>query len=535
MASREHLARHLPPGDGERFRTRCRQLLDLPETVRALNERFVAGRLTEETEAFDRLEKYPLTANQRRAIVTSEDTTLVIAGAGTGKTSTIIGKVDYLVRRGLAQPDQVLVLAYARKASEELKERLGLLGAAGGAHVSTFHALGLRIVAEVEGAKPSISPLAEDAKALRRFLHERARELLSDPEGQRLLVAFLASHLDDEILGPGPDASGDARIRHERALGLRAINGQKLKSREEVRIANWLTVSGIAWEYERPYPEPTATPWRRQYQPDFYLPDYDLYLEHFGIDARGEPASGIDGAAYRQAMEWKRALHRLHGTTLVETYSYLKDRGGLIDNLEHLLASHGVVPQQLSEEDKAAITADGNRPFSDFVNLIAQFLSLYQGAGSDRVAVEARAKSKRDRGFLEIFWRLFDAYRAELNRTGRIDFDDMINRARDYVRANRFRGNFTHILVDEFQDISLNRLGLLIELRSQAPHGRLFVVGDDWQSIYRFAGSDVGIIITHLPDHVGAIARVDLDIAFRYPQELLVATSAFVTANPSQL
>ncbi|CAA9538184.1 MAG: DNA helicase IV [uncultured Thermomicrobiales bacterium] len=534
IAKRPHLARYLAPADAETFRTRCRQLRDLPETVRDLNERFLVGRLAEDSGAFDRLETNPLTENQRRAIVTSEDTTLVIAGAGTGKTSTIIGKVDYLVRRGLAKPAQVLVLAYARRAGEELKDRLGRLGAAGGAHVSTFHALGLRIVAEVEGTKPSLSPLADDDDARRRFLRERARELLSDSEGQRLLVAFLASHLDDEVLAPGPDASGDARIRHEQALGLRAISGQKLKSREEVRIANWLTLNGIAWEYERPYPVPTATPWHRQYQPDFYLPDYDLYLEHFGINERGEPAPGIDGAAYRQAMEWKRALHSHHGTTLVETYSYMKDRGGLIANLEALLSSYGVVPQPLSGDDVATITADNNRPFTDFVNLLAQFLSLHQGAGSDRAAVESRARSKRDRVFLEIFWRVFDAYRAELYRTGRIDFDDMINRARDYVRTGRFRSDFTHVLVDEFQDISLNRLGLLQELRAQRPHGRLFVVGDDWQSIYRFAGSDVGII-THLSDRVGATARVDLDVIFRYPQELLDATGAFVTANPGQL
>src|SRR5690606_34958848 len=75
--------------------------------------------------------------------------------------------------------------------------------------------------------------------------------------------------------------------------------------------------------------------------------------------------------------------------------------------------------------------------------------------------------------------------------------------------------------------------GLVLDLRAQ--HAcRLFFVGDDWQSIYRFNGSDVGII-THLPARVGATARVDLDTAFRYPQELLDLSSRFITSNPAQL
>ncbi|MCC6313302.1 MAG: UvrD-helicase domain-containing protein [Thermomicrobiales bacterium] len=514
----------------ERWRT---QLAALPDTVRAINERFIARRLAEERAAFDRVERFPLTERQRRAIVTAEDATLVIAGAGTGKTSTIVGRVDYLTRRALARPEQILVLAYGKDAAAELQDRLQRLGAAEGAEISTFHALGRKIVGQVEGVMPTLSPMAEDKDfARKRFLRDGVAEALADPARRPLLVSFLTEYLDEELDGDSTKTS-DELLRWERARGLRAIDNTKLRSRQEVRIANWLTLNGIAWEYERPYPIDTATPWRRQYLPDFYLPDHDLYLEHFGVDRDGNTAPHVNGWRYRQAMAWKRELHRTHGTRLVETYSWFASEGGLERHLERVLRSAGVAPQPLTAEQIARIVDEANKPVSDFISLLDQFLALFKGGGADRAATVAKAQTARDCTFLGIFWPLYERYETELTRSRKIDFDDMINRAREHVRSRAFHGGYTDIIVDEFQDISDNRLGLLRDLRAQTPC-RLFVVGDDWQSIYRFAGSDVGII-THLAERVGPTARVDLDIAFRYPQELLDLSTRFVTANPAQL
>lgn len=530
-AANDRFALYLPSPQAQEAREWCRQLRQLPETVRRYNQEFLARRLAEERDAIDRVERYPLTERQRIAIVTNEDTTLVMAGAGTGKTSTIIGKVDYLVRRGLARPEEILVVAFARKAAEELKARLNQLGRYEQVDVSTFHALGLRIVAEVEGVRPSLSPMAEDDGALRRFLRDRVRAMLADPHDAKLLITFFSAELDET----GEALTGDAYIRAQRARGLRALDGTKLKSQEEVQIANWLTLNGIAWEYEREYPYQPDDPKRRRYRPDFYLPEYDLYLEHFGIDRDGNTAPHIDRDEYQRAMQWKRELHRTHGTTLVETYSYFKDEeGGLIGQLEALLRRHGVVPRPLTPDEIDAITAEANRPFSDFVTLVAQFLALYKGNGLTDEAVRRKATSRRDRAFLDVFRKLYLAYEHELARTRQIDFHDMINRARAAVQNGPFRSPYRYLIVDEFQDISENRLGLLQDLRAQQPHARLFVVGDDWQSIFRFTGSDA-TIIPNLDKRVGATERVDLDITFRYHQELLDFSSGFITANPHQL
>lgn len=86
-------------------------------------------------------------------------------------------------------------------------------------------------------------------------------------------------------------------------------------------------------------------------------------------------------------------------------------------------------------------------------------------------------------------------YREYQDRLGeRIDFEDMVNRATALVVSGRYESPFRHILVDEFQDISTGRARLIHALKTQHAEARIFAVGDDWQSIYRFAGSDIHIM-----------------------------------------
>lgn len=527
LAAEPGWCQSLPPNEIPAAHQTCQDLQNLDVTVPAHNARMIEARLQEEADAFDRVERYPLTDRQRRAILTNEDTTLVIAGAGTGKTSTIIGKVDYLLRRHLAAPDEILVLAYARPAAAELKERLVALGHPSTIEISTFHALGRRIVATAQGRHPTLTSFANDNDhALLPFLQSCVIDLWLDPPTRHLLTDFFSSLLDEPAVSvhdPRPDTQE-----------FRTLTGQRLKSQQEVDIANWLTLHSITWEYERPYPIPTATTERRQYRPDFYLPAYDVYLEHFGIDRAGRTRADIDQARYHADMAWKRALHRTHGTTLIETFSYFAQEGGIAHHLDLLLRAQGIMPEPLPREQMQTLFRDSHLPASTLVNLLKQFLHLFKGNGCDRAGVAARARSPRDHAFLRIFDAVFERYRAELARTETIDFDDMINLARTALQAHTYHSRFRYVIVDEFQDISRNRLGLLLDLRAHVPHCRLFVVGDDWQAIYRFTGSDVSLI-TNLAAHVGAMARVDLDMAFRYPQELLNMSAAFVTANPSQL
>ncbi|MDE2823658.1 MAG: UvrD-helicase domain-containing protein [Chloroflexota bacterium] len=135
----------------------------------------------------------PLTDEQAEAVATDEDATLVLAGAGTGKTAVIVGKVAHLVRNLGVSPNEVLVLAFNRKAADEIRGRLkGKLSAA---HVHTFHSFGSRVIAESESeSAPSISKLAEDELALRRAVDDIIHELLNDSEQSRAVIDFIIYH-----------------------------------------------------------------------------------------------------------------------------------------------------------------------------------------------------------------------------------------------------------------------------------------------------------------------------------------------------
>ena len=162
-----------------------------PEPFRArANEAFVRGGLSRSREFLDRVEAQPLTDEQRRAVVVDEARNLVVAAAGSGKTSVIVAKAGWLARRGYRHPSELLLLAFAKDARNELAGRIrGRLGdeVADGVTVRTFHGLGLAIIGEAEGRRPSLAREADDNAALLDLLKGIVADMLAD----RNLAAIL--------------------------------------------------------------------------------------------------------------------------------------------------------------------------------------------------------------------------------------------------------------------------------------------------------------------------------------------------------
>jgi len=113
---------------------------------------------------FDSFETNPLTPEQRLAVIADEDATLVLAGAGSGKTSVITAKAGYLIKAGIRKPHEILLLAFARNAATEMSERIeDRCGEP--VEARTFHALAYDIIGSVEGGKPALAAHATDQKA----------------------------------------------------------------------------------------------------------------------------------------------------------------------------------------------------------------------------------------------------------------------------------------------------------------------------------------------------------------------------------
>lgn len=516
---------------------KVQQFFESPERFRDdANQRFVDNELRRFRDYFDTVEKNPLTHAQRLAVITHEDNTRVIAGAGSGKTSVIVVKAGYLLKRGLCQPDQLLLLAFNRAAADEMAERIeqrvGIK-----VRASTFHALGLGILAEVDGKKPSLTDLADDRTALVKALRQWIGDLLADRRTSTAVRTYFRSYFAPYTDEHEFQELGDY-YAHLKSTELSSIKGERVKSFAEAEIANFLFLNGIRYEYERAYEVDLADREHRQYKPDFYLPEHGIYIEHFGTDRDGSTASYIDRHAYNASMAWKRQVHEQNRTHLIQTYHYQKREGRLISELKRQLKDAGIAMRPVSAEEILAALTE-NKHLDPFSDLVATFLSHFKSGGYAIADFRPQTRSReyRDRrfaAFLEVFEPLYERYETGLREAGEIDFNDMIVRAAGYAESGQYCSPYTCILVDEFQDISASRARLVKALAAQSPSHRLFCVGDDWQSIYRFAGSDIALM-RDFEAHFGATETVALDRTFRFNDRIERVATRFVLANPAQI
>lgn len=521
-----------------------------PEIVRskAINA-FIEAELVEVSAFLDEIESNPLTPEQRLAVLTDEDATLVLAGAGSGKTSVIVAKAAYLIRQGIRAPDDILLLAFGKAAAAEMAERIEERAGAS-VTASTFHALGYEIIREVEKGVPALAPHASDEAQFRALL----RDILLTDVASRPDMALLMLKWFSELLRPYKN-EWDFKNRSQyydyvESCELRTLQGELVRSFEELEIANWLYLNGLAYEYEPDYEHPLPDNARKAYTPDFRLTESGVYIEHIGVRKKKGPdgeirlvtAPHVERESYLEGMDWKRQVHREHGTTLIETFSYERVENRLTEALEEKLAPHvtfnPIPPERILEKLVEMGEIDA------FTQTLGTFLRHFKSSGTSIVACQERARKSEDKArslsFLKIFEAVYEAYKNRLG--GRIDFEDMITRATEYVRSGRYQSPFRHLLVDEFQDISEGRAQLLLALKAQHNDARIFAVGDDWQSIYRFSGSDLHLMRHfrevfggHFAGKDGIHAVVDLGRTFRSVDKIALPARDFVLKNPMQI
>ena len=512
-------------------------------------ETFVEAQLLRWKDFFDTVESMPLTPEQRLSVVVDEDATLVLAGAGSGKTSVITAKAAYLVKAGIRKPSELLLLAFAKDAATEMSERIE---ARCGVPVTarTFHALAYEIIGEVEGERPPLAPTATDDKAFLSLMKEILRHIVATASDiAQIVIGWFAGFFDDF------PTEWDFKTKHEwyaqiESRNLRTLQGETVNSFEELLIANWLFRNGIAYEYEPSYEHKLKKTGRRAYTPDFRLTESGVYIEHFGVrkkrgrDGKEEltTAPYVDRDEYLEGMDWKRQVHAEHETVLVETYSWEREEGRLLEALAEKLDPHVTLRPIPDIEIYDRVAEVG--VVDSFTSLMGTFLRHFKNGGyrvedcSDKA--QTLQMGKRAEAFLKIFGAVFREYQSRLG--DRIDFEDMVNRATALVANGRYQSPFRHILVDEFQDISTGRAKLIQALKRQHSDAKVFAVGDDWQSIYRFAGSDIHIMRNFGAEFGGVYAgatgvhrSVDLGRTFRSVDKIALAARRFVLRNPAQI
>nr|WP_315494208.1 UvrD-helicase domain-containing protein [uncultured Rhodoferax sp.] len=513
---------------------------DLQEFANDTNERQLAKQLSASKQFFDTVEKSPLTQEQAKAVVCLDNRVLLVASAGSGKTSTMVAKAGFALKNGYFEPERMLLLAFNNDAAKELgqriKERLTPLGLPAERVVAkTFHAFGLDVIGQATGKKPSLAAWVESGKDLEHLL-----AIVDDLKDRD--VGFRASwDLFRIVLGQDlpkfgkEEESPDSWDGNSKQEGFRTLNNEVVKSRGEQVIANWLFYNGVKYVYEADYKVDTADAQHRQYKPDFYFPDADAYLEHWGVNEKGEPPPSFVG--YKEGMAWKREIHAKNQTKLLETTMADLWTGKAFQYLETELPKLGIT---LDPDPERPVP--GRAPIENprLARTIRSFITHCKSNRLSGSELRARLDSGvagnfkfRHTLFLRLAERISEEWEARLKQANSIDFEDMLNLATDCVEQGRWTSPYDLVMVDEFQDASQARARLVAALVN-APDKHLFAVGDDWQSINRFAGADLGVM-TDFESKFGRAVTLKLETTFRCPQELCDISSAFVQKNPAQL
>ena len=510
----------------------------LPDRVRRHNGE-LAGSLAEDIGSMiNPVEGYDLDGQQLRSIAMDVRNRLVIAGAGTGKTTTIVGLAKHLIMSGRARPEEMLFLSFTNNSVDDLRKRIEAeVGQR--ADVTTFHRLGLRIIAGSQGLMPKVTRMD-----MNEFVRDEITQRMSDPR----YLSLINDHLFRDCRYLADESDFETNEEYERFIlenPLVTIDGKTVKSLGEADIANRLAILGIDYEYEAPYKVDTRTEEFGQYYPDFHIRGTDIYIEYFGIDRNGEVApfmrsskGGDPSEEYRQRIEWKRSTHAANHTTLIELFAYQRSDGKLEDVLDKELRDHGVVGREMApSEAYSKITGGDDRPLELLVSQISTAIGLIKSTGKPPVSAYPDVRDRRSRRSVDRMLRLltpiYDAYQARLASNDEIDFEDMLNLAAGYVRDGTFHSPYRWIVVDEYQDISRSRYNLLRALRDSSD-ARLFCVGDDWQSIYRFNGSDVGYILD-FERYWGASAICRIETTYRFSGDILKESNGFMNRSPNQL
>lgn len=480
------------------------------------------------------VEGHNLDEQQINCILEEAHNHLVIAGAGTGKTTTIVGYVKYLIKMKICQPNEILMLSFTSKSAEEMKNRIKAETGID-MDIFTFHKLGMQIISGVEGKKCTIY-----SAPIQNYASLDIKKHLEDENYRKMFISycmFMPTKTADEFEFESKKEY-DEYIQNTSPI---TIKGEPVKSYCELEIANFLYSNGIRYTYEKNYEYDLADKGHSGYKPDFYLDDYGIYIEFFAVNKEGRvpdwftaDAGKTPSETYIDGIKWKRETHRNYNTTLVEVSYADKQCGRLLENLKDKLQKLGVkLYPKTDAELWECIQRENNALISGVTELIGTIIALVKSNGETIGQLMEKSIFLKFAPILKLTEPIFNDYTEMLRSTGQIDFNDMINRAADYVADGLCTHDYKYVIVDEYQDMSEARYHLLHEMRKKSDFD-LFCVGDDWQSIYRFTGSDISCIL-NFEKYWGKTVVSKIETTYRFGKQLIDISGRYIMKNPAQI
>ena len=537
---------------------------DMEKLIDQYNERFIAEAMVREKDYLDNVLKavdpvVSLDDDQRRVVLTDEDYCLVIAGAGAGKTTTVAAKVKYLVDKQGIKPSQILVVSFTNKAVNELKEKIQKALNID-CPIATFHSTGNAVI-HVNAPDEKLN-IVDNSKLYFVIRDYFRGSIMQNESVVNKLIMFFASYFDAPY--EGDDLNGffnniakanystlrsDLEDFKREVIDARTkksvtIQNEVLRSHQEVEIANFLYLNNIDYEYEPVYQYDISYT-RKPYTPDFIIcqDGKSAYVEHFGISESGENDrySQDELERYKKAVNTKIRLHKQHGTTLIYTFSAYNDRKPLLTHFRDELEAKGfeLRPRSNKEVMEILVAGEENRYIHKLINLLCRFISNFKVnsyTADDFNRMYHSTQNVRSRLFLDICNDCYLEYERWLKENKAVDFEDMINesaRILKEVKEMKQKLDFKYIIVDEYQDISRQRFDLTKAL-SEVTDAKIIAVGDDWQSIYAFSGSDI-TLFTKFAEKMGYAKMLKIVKTYRNSQEVIDIAGNFIQRNSEQI
>ncbi len=550
--------------DIEELKHFLRRMHTLESDITVHNANYTDRILEREKKYFDGILKdidpnIQLDEEQRRAVVTDDDYCLLVAGAGAGKTTTMAAKVKYLVEKKHINPEEIIVISYTNKAIGELQNRINK-GLGIPAKICTFHAFAFDIVRQFSAAPPEIN-----FSSYQIIFDMLEKAIFDNKPLMRNLVLFLGYYFDlsEDVFQFDSlnqyhlfKASQDFEtlksglgeyvktVEQQRTQKVRTLTGEFLRSVQEVQIANFLYLNSLDYEYEKPYPYASLSR-KKKYTPDFCIRqgEHEVWLEHYALSESGynHVFTPQQIGRYRRSIDDKRRVHQQCKTTLLETWSLYNDRRPLIDHLKECLedAEFVLKPRNLEDVYKKIVDTGKDKYIYKLIFFMTNFIEQFKTTGYDAGAfsiLRSKTDNPRTLLFLDIAEQVYGHYQSVLKQRNQIDFADMINDAHFYlqeIEKQNIELPYKYIIIDEFQDIARQRFNLTKRL-SEITKAKVVAVGDDWQSIYAFSGSDI-TLFTRFLELMGAGTELKITHTYRNSQELIDIAGGFVQKNSAQI
>jgi DNA helicase-4 len=508
-----------------------------------------------------------LNEKQKNAVLSENKRILVLAGAGSGKTKTVIAKLLHLVVDKKVKPTSVLAITFTKNAANEMIDRLIVSSDDTSEYedfissktntnaqkeekrrekiksdswiskltIRTIHSLCYKILRENGNSvfDSKFKLIVDDGSASGDFsklltvcdekpkdiLHKSLIELCS----HRNFILGLKRYILDYYVNAEKVGKEFTEKSYDQKRTYTTLNNEEVKSKSERDIADWLFRHNIKYVYE-----PKVNFSDFEFRPDFHIPQADLFLEH--VSNLSHPMGD---------KEWQ---FQKGGRNFVKTYEALMNNSSLFN-----LAMDRIVKGKITENISEGVALNFEEEFKNYHDKIDKFLrdvnrlmSMMKSEDIDtNLLLEKAAKNphERVRMFYELAIPIINKYSSYCIDKSYMDFDDLVHHTITLLETNQvirshYQSVFKYIMVDEFQDVNSLQVKLLNLLTSN--ESQLFCVGDDWQSIYGFRGSDVSFILNFENQYENAEVH-KLDINYRSNQTIVGASNEVIKNNKNQL